>query len=92
MIERCREKLKEEGQSEGSCFIATATYRNDNHPNVVVFREFRDKTLLKNYLGKIFVRVYYNLSPNLAKFIEKNIIARNISLTILNKIVEFLKK
>jgi hypothetical protein len=38
----------------------------------MVLREFRDKVLLKNYLGKKFVKFYYKHSPALADSISKS--------------------
>ncbi len=59
------------GSSGGSvgCFIATAVYRDYDHPNVRRLREFRDRYLLANSLGRMFVAMYYRWSPNVAKFV-----------------------
>lgn len=57
--------------SESSCFIATACYNNLYCPEVMKFREFRDKYLLKNEIGCFFVKLYYNLSPRLIKILTK---------------------
>jgi hypothetical protein len=57
------------GSASGGCFIATAAYRDYDHPNVQRLREFRDRYLLTNSLGRIFVDMYYRWSPSVAKFI-----------------------
>jgi hypothetical protein len=57
------------GSGSGGCFIATAAYRDYDHPKVQILREFRDQYLLSNSLGRIFVGIYYRYSPTLAKFI-----------------------
>ncbi|HEY9692286.1 MAG TPA: CFI-box-CTERM domain-containing protein [Oculatellaceae cyanobacterium] len=54
-----------------SCFIATAAYSTSVHPDLDTFREFRDQKLMRNYLGKILVSLYYKISPAIAKYIEK---------------------
>ncbi|GEM_PF-2615043 len=54
------------------CFIATACYGNYDAPEVLVLRQFRDDKLLKTLFGKVFVRVYYSVSPFFAKLISKS--------------------
>ncbi|MDP7417894.1 MAG: hypothetical protein QF888_07865 [Desulfobacterales bacterium] len=38
-------------------------------PLVTILREFRDKFLMVNRLGNIFIKMYYTYSPDLADFI-----------------------
>jgi hypothetical protein len=56
----------------GGCFIATAAYNSPHHPHVQCLREFRDKFLLNNKLGRMFITVYYKLSPQVARFLSRN--------------------
>ena len=56
--------------SPPGCFIATAVYGYHNY-KLEIFRNFRDRILLKNKLGKIFVQFYYRVSPNIANYIRK---------------------
>jgi hypothetical protein len=60
------------GSGSGGCFIATAAYRDYDHPKVQLLREFRDRYLLKSSFGRIVVGVYYRYSPILAKFVAKS--------------------
>jgi hypothetical protein len=57
---------------KSGCFVATACYGNYNAPEVLVLRTYRDEHLLTNWLGSLFVRFYYFVSPPLAKQIEKS--------------------
>jgi hypothetical protein len=59
------------GGSSG-CFIATAAYGSKFEPHVKLLRDFRDKFLLNNALGKAFIRAYYTYSPPIADFISKH--------------------
>lgn len=66
------------GQKKGGCFIATASYGSPFASEVMVFRQFRDEKLLPSKLGSAFVRVYYFVSPSLAKVVSKNKLLRVI--------------
>ncbi len=56
----------------GNCFIATAAYGSPDAGDVLIFRRFRDKHLLTNSPGRLFVRAYYRFSPPLAHFIARH--------------------
>jgi hypothetical protein len=56
----------------GGCFIATAAYGSLMAPHVKILRNFRDRFLTNNILGKSFVNLYYQYSPPLASFITKH--------------------
>ena len=66
----------------GGCYIATAVYGSYDAPEVMILRRFRDEDLLTNWPGRLFVKVYYALSPfvaNKLKNAEKlNSVVRNI--------------
>jgi hypothetical protein len=55
-----------------SCFIATACYGDCDALEVLLFRRYRDETLLKTLLGRLFVSFYYYTSPMLAGLIAKS--------------------
>ena len=60
------------GGGGGGCFIATAAYGSLVAPHVEILRDFRDRFLITNTLGKSFVNLYYTYSPPLADFIAKH--------------------
>ena len=56
----------------GGCFIATAAYGSLMEPHVKILRDFRDRFMIGNTVGRILVRLYYTYSPPIADFIAKN--------------------
>lgn len=65
-------------KSGGGCFVATTVEGDYGHPNVLVLREFRDKTLAFSTAGRLFIRIYYKVGPSLANLIGHSSIARSI--------------
>ena len=55
-----------------SCFIATAAYGTPMAKEIEILREFRDKYLMTNPVGKGLVEFYYRVSPPIAEFITKH--------------------
>lgn len=56
----------------GGCFIATAVYQDCDAPEVQFFKHYRDTMLKNTAYGRILIRTYYLISPNLAKYIGKS--------------------
>ncbi|WP_445722690.1 CFI-box-CTERM domain-containing protein [Flavobacterium sp.] len=56
--------------SNPNCYIATLAYGDINHPNVELFRNFRDNKLRKTISGKIFIKIYYLISPQTVKILK----------------------
>jgi hypothetical protein len=83
--------LKDINKDKGHCYIATMSYGDYNHPNVVVLRNYRDNTLDKTFLGKAFIKLYYQISPILVRKIKHNSFLNRITKSILDKIVYKLK-
>jgi len=76
----------------GGCFIATAAYGSYLNPHVEALRRFRDRYLITNAPGRLFVHIYYATSPPLADFIQRHAVIRvlvRISLTPLVFAVEY---
>jgi outer membrane protein assembly factor BamE (lipoprotein component of BamABCDE complex) len=65
-------------KSSGFCFVATACYGDYNAPEVLVLRNYRDNVLLKTNLGRTAVKVYYRISPPIARFLEKSVLLKKL--------------
>ncbi len=58
---------KEEPPRKKGCYIATAIYGSYNCPEVWILRRYRDKELDSNFFGKVFIKIYYAISPLIIK-------------------------
>jgi len=56
----------------GGCFIATAAYGSPMAQNIKALRDFRDRFLITNCVGKAFVDLYSIYSPPVADFIANH--------------------
>ena len=54
-------------KKKAGCYVATCVYGSYDCPPVWVLRRYRDNVLLKSWLGKCFVWVYYAVSPLLVR-------------------------
>lgn len=52
------------------CYIATMTYGDYNHPQVLELRKFRDDVLRRSITGRAFIKCYYNISPYLVEILK----------------------
>lgn len=53
--------------SSDGCYIATCVYGSYDCPEVWTLRRFRDNTLKNNIFGRVFIKIYYAMSPKLVK-------------------------
>jgi hypothetical protein len=69
------------------CFIATAAWGSPLDPHVQMLRDFRDRYLMTNAAGRLFVDTYYRLSPPIAAFIAPRPLLRAVVRAALTPIV-----
>ena len=53
------------------CYVATCVYGSYDCPEVWVLRRYRDNALANNCCGRVFIKIYYTLSPILVKYFGK---------------------
>lgn len=78
--------------SSGNCFIATATFGTPYASEVIKYRDFRDRYLMKNIVGRLFIRFYYLFGPLLAEFVKSKPPFKRMMAVFLRKLLEFLPK
>lgn len=64
--------IPEEPQTETKkgCYIATCVYGSYDCPQVWVLRRFRDNVLQNSFFGRLFIKLYYRISPSVVSSIH----------------------
>lgn len=55
-------------QSSGGCYVATAVYGSYDCPQVWTLRRYRDYSLASTWYGRMFIKLYYAVSPTIVKW------------------------
>lgn len=85
---RQAEHARREARNKGSCFVATAAYGAPDM-KLVCLQAYRDRILNTSIVGRIAVRVYYLVSPSLARFIEVSERRRSVARGVLGPLAIF---
>ncbi len=81
------QKDKDKDTSSGGCYIATAVYGSYDCPQVWTLRRFRDNILADNIFGRLFISIYYAISPTMVRLFGKKNWFRNFWRIWLDKLV-----
>lgn len=72
---------------KGGCYVATCVYGSYDCPPVWTLRRFRDFSLAETWYGRVFIRLYYTVSPIFVKWFGNNLCFKRIWRHILDKMV-----
>ena len=78
-------------KQKSGCFIATAVYGGTEEYQVRMLRRFRDN-YLENKILRLFVALYYKVSPPIAEYIKKHSFLSVLIKEILDRIVKIIEK
>jgi hypothetical protein len=85
LLAKVRASAQGESKKSGGCFVATAACGDPLAPEVITLSAFRDEVLLRSRNGRLFVRVYYTLSPPVAAVIARSSTLRCAAMAMLVK-------
>jgi hypothetical protein len=88
--EKRRNELSKNSKS-GSCFVATVAFGDPDCLELNILREFRDKKLARNVVGRLFITWYYKNGEQLATWIDRRPHIKKFVREILIKFVNKLK-
>lgn len=78
-------------KATGGCYIATMAYGSYEHPQVLELRKFRDEILQKTFLGRIFIKTYYFISPKLVQILKNKKTINIFIRKFLNQFIKIIK-
>ena len=78
--------------SSGGCYIATAVYSSYDCPEVWVLRRYRDNILSNTWYGRLFIKLYYSISPTIVRCSKSKVWINKIWKNRLDRFVNKLKK
>lgn len=78
-------------RKKNGCYVATCVYGSYDCPEVWVLRRFRDRKLEQSIIGRMFISIYYAISPVLVKIFGKTVLFQRVCKTILNSFIDQLQ-
>lgn len=79
-------------QKVRGCYVATCVYGSYDCPEVWTLRRFRDTVLMNTWYGRLFVLLYYAISPKIVEVFGETVWFRKMWLSPLDKIVKNLNE
>ncbi|HSV87847.1 MAG TPA: CFI-box-CTERM domain-containing protein [Bacteroidales bacterium] len=77
--------------ARSGCYIATCVYGSSSAKEVMTLRSYRDNILTKYFLGRVFINLYFSVSPRLVKTVGDYLVFIKVSKRILDKIISSIK-
>lgn len=68
---KIKDSVPDVSKKTGGCYIATSVYGSYDCPQVWTLRRYRDEVLGSTWYGRLFIKVYYAISPTLVKWFGK---------------------
>lgn len=87
----CIKSSKSSKTVNDGCYIATCVYGSYDCPQVWTLRRYRDNDLGKTWYGRLFIKIYYAISPKIVKLFGKTKWFKKICQGKLDKIVNKLQ-
>ncbi|MCR5483960.1 MAG: hypothetical protein K6F09_00030, partial [Clostridiales bacterium] len=78
--------------SSGGCYVATCVYGSYDCPQVWTLRRYRDNMLASTRRGRVFIRIYYAVSPTLVAWFGHTNWFKKLWRGKLDRMVTFLQK
>ena len=75
----------------GGCYIATCIYGSYDSPELLTLRYYRDSRLSNSSFGRLFIRIYYVISPGIVELFGRKKWFHALFKPVLNRIVHRLK-
>lgn len=92
LLEREKNNSTNSKKKSGGCYVATCVYGSYDCPSVWTLRRFRDEILAKNIFGRMFINIYYAVSPIAVKLFGKYSWFHKLFKPHLDKLVNRLKE
>ena len=88
---RMKSNFKLGKKRKKGCYIASCVYGSYDCPEVWVLRRYRDKVLEHSLLGRLFIAIYYLISPVLVTLFGDSSLFRKLFKSPLDRLVAKLK-
>ena len=76
---------------KNGCYVATCVYGSYDCPPVWTLRRFRDYYLAKTWYGRLFIRLYYAVSPTMVRWLGEKEWFKKMWRNRLGKLVDYLQ-
>lgn len=77
--------------NQQGCYIATSVYGSYDCPQVWVLRRYRDYVLAKTWYGRLFISLYYMISPTVVKYCGNMKVFKKFWMKELDKVIDRLQ-